>query len=54
MSKLIILDTNILIRAILGEKVPNLLEKYHLYCNFLTPALCYQELSDHLPPILQK
>ena len=54
MSKLIVLDTNILIRAILGERVPNLLEKYHFHCNFVTPALCYQELSNHLPQILQK
>jgi len=54
MSKWIVLDTNILIRAILGERVPNLLEKYHFYCNFITPALCYQELSNHLPQILQK
>jgi predicted nucleic acid-binding protein len=54
MSKLIVLDTNILIRAILGERVPNLLEKYHFHCNFVTPALCYQELSNHLPQILQQ
>lgn len=54
MSKLIVLDTNILIRAILGERVPNLLEKYHFHCNFITPALCYQELSNHLPQILQQ
>ena len=54
MSKWIVLDTNILIRAILGERVPNLLEKYHFHCNFITPVLCYQELSNHLPQILQK
>jgi len=54
MSKLIVLDTNILIRAILGERVPNLLEKYHFHCSFVTPALCYQELSNHLPQILQQ
>lgn len=30
MRKLIVLDTNILIRAVLAERVPNLLEKYNI------------------------
>jgi predicted nucleic acid-binding protein len=34
MRKLIVLDTNILIRAILAERVPNLLDKYHYNCSF--------------------
>jgi predicted nucleic acid-binding protein len=54
MRKLIVLDTNILIRAVLGEKVPNLLEKYSSNCSFVTPASCYDELNQHLPKILQK
>ena len=54
MRKLIVLDTNILIRAVLRERVPNLLEKYSSNCNFVTPANCYDELNYHLPKILQK
>lgn len=54
MKKLIVLDTNILIRAVLANRVPNLLEKYNYNCNFVTPAGCYDELNDHLPKILQK
>jgi rRNA-processing protein FCF1 len=54
MRKLIVLDTNILIRAVLGERVPNLLEKYSPICSFVTPATCYDELNHHLPKILQK
>jgi predicted nucleic acid-binding protein len=54
MRKLIVLDTNILIRAILGERVPNLLEKYSSSCSFVTPVSCYDELNHHLPKILQK
>ena len=54
MRKLIVLDTNILIRAILGERVPNLLEKYSSSCSFVTPASCYDELNRHLPKVLQK
>ncbi len=54
MRKLIVLDTNILIRAVLGERVPNLLNKYNYNCSFITPACCYDELNEHLPKILQK
>ncbi len=54
MRKLIVLDTNILIRAVLAERVPNLLEKYSSSCSFVTPASCYDELNQHLPKILQK
>jgi predicted nucleic acid-binding protein len=54
MRKLIVLDANILIRAVLGERVPNLLEKYSPICSFVKPATCYDELNHHLPKILQK
>jgi len=54
MSKTLALDTNILVRAVLGDKVSNLLEKYNHNCQFLTPDNCYQELERHLPQILQK
>ncbi|CAN1209829.1 hypothetical protein TUMEXPCC7403_06360 [Tumidithrix helvetica PCC 7403] len=52
MRKLLVLDTNILVRAVLGERVPNLLEKYSSNCSFATPSSCYDELNDHLPKIL--
>ena len=54
MSKTIVLDTNILIRALLGEKVPHFLNKYVNSCDFITPDKCYQELYNNLPKILQK
>jgi predicted nucleic acid-binding protein len=54
MRKLIVLDTNILIRAVLGVRVPNLLKKYSPNCSFVSSATCYDELNHHLPKILQK
>jgi len=54
MPKTIVLDTNILIRALLGEKVPRFLDRYVDSCDFATPSKCYQELYDNLPKILQK
>ncbi|MFZ4558228.1 MAG: PIN domain-containing protein [Pseudanabaena sp.] len=53
MSKTLVLDTNILIRALLGEKVPSFLNKYVNSCDFITPDNCYQELYSNLPKILQ-
>lgn len=38
--KLIVLDANILIRAVLGSKVRGILEKYYGKVGFFTPAMC--------------
>lgn len=52
MSKRIVLDANILIRGILGERVPHLLAKYSEQVQFFTAAVCYQDVRRHLPAIL--
>lgn len=54
MRKLIVLDANILARAVLGERVPNLLDTYRNQVGFFTPATCYGEIRTHLPAIAQK
>lgn len=50
----IILDANILIRAILGQKAYRLLEGYGQTCSFLTPELCALEAEKHLTSIVSK
>ena len=50
MSKRIVLDANILIRGILGERVPQLLAQYSAQVQFFTAAVCYQDVRKHLPP----
>ena len=52
MRQLIVLDANILIRAVLGEKVPALLERYHEQVQCFTAANCYAEVRKHLPAIV--
>jgi predicted nucleic acid-binding protein len=47
MAKTLILDTNILLRAVFGTKVPMLLAKYQKETDFLTPEYCYAELEKH-------
>lgn len=54
MKKLIILDANILVRALLGERVSRLLDTYRDHAGFFTPALCYEEARMHLPTIVHK
>lgn len=54
MSKQIVMDANILIRGILGERVPQLLEQYSEQVRFFTADICYQEVRQHLPAILEK
>jgi predicted nucleic acid-binding protein len=54
MNKRIVLDANILIRGILGERVPQLLAQYSDQVQFFTAAVCYQDVRKHLPTILEK
>lgn len=54
MNKLIVMDANILIRGILGERVPHLLQQYGDQVQFFTTAVCYEEVRRHLPAILEK
>jgi len=48
------MDANILIRGILGKRVPWLLERYSTQVRFFTAARCYEEVRRHLPAILEK
>ncbi|MEN8173531.1 MAG: PIN domain-containing protein [Chloroflexota bacterium] len=51
MKKAIVLDANILFRAILGTKVPEQLNRYATRIDFFTPTFCYEELRKHIPKI---
>lgn len=49
----IVLDANILVRAVLGERVPALLAAHSARTDFLTPDIALAEARKHLPAILQ-
>jgi predicted nucleic acid-binding protein len=49
----IILDANILIRCVLGEKVPALLAAHAATIDFLAPDTAFEEARTHLPAILR-
>ena len=49
----IILDANILIRFVLGERVPSLLAAYAATIDFLVPDTAFDETPKHVPEILR-
>ena len=49
---MLLLDANILIRAVLGSRVLSLLLKYVEQVDFLAPDTAFQEAREHLPKIL--
>lgn len=53
-NKQIVLDANILMRAVLGKKVKPLLEKHYADVQFFTPRVCYQDAKKYLPPLFKK
>jgi predicted nucleic acid-binding protein len=50
----LVLDANILIRAVLGSRVLFLLRKYAGQTEFLAPETAFQEAREHLPAILER
>lgn len=53
-NKSIVLDANILIRAVLGKKVRAILEQYVYSTQFFTPDICYRDAKKYLPTLFEK
>jgi predicted nucleic acid-binding protein len=53
-SKSIVLDANIVIRAILGERVRNLIIQHHQVVNFFVPDVCLMDTRKYIPQVFQK
>jgi predicted nucleic acid-binding protein len=52
--KPLVLDANILIRAVLGKRVRSLIEKYAAEVFLCTPDLCFEEAGRYLPEIVAR
>lgn len=50
----IVLDANILIRAVLGQKVRNTLFKFAYSAQFFTPDVCFADARKYLPALFEK
>jgi predicted nucleic acid-binding protein len=51
---MLVLDANILIRAVLGSRVLSLLRKYAERADFLAPDTAFEEARESLPTILER
>ncbi len=52
--KSLVLDANILIRAVLGKKVRTLLEQFSASVCFFAPDVCFEDAEKYLPLIFEK
>lgn len=53
-ARRLVLDANILIRAVLGKRVKNIIATYTVKAEFFVPGLAYDDAERHLPEILTK
>lgn len=54
MERALVLDANILIRAVLGRRVRDLIIAHHRRVQFFAPSVAYEDARRHLPPILTR
>jgi predicted nucleic acid-binding protein len=52
--KALVLDANILIRAVLGQKVREIIINYASSIDFFTPLVCFEDAYCYLPELLAK
>nr|WP_276511164.1 PIN domain-containing protein [Kineosphaera limosa] len=48
------MDANILVRAVLGRRVKELIATYAPHIDFVSPTIAYEDAERHLPEILTK
>ncbi len=53
-SKPIVIDANILVRAVLGERVRNLITEHHQAVEFFIPDVCVADARKYLPILFEK
>jgi predicted nucleic acid-binding protein len=53
-SRALVLDANIVLRAVLGVRVRSLIERYIDRVVLLTPASCVAEVKKYLPELCRK
>jgi predicted nucleic acid-binding protein len=53
-GKALVVDANILVRAVLGTRVRKLLEAYCEEVSFFVPEAAYAEAEEHLPGLVIK
>lgn len=50
----LVLDANILLRAVFGQRVREILETYEDEASFYTPDVCFHEAQRYIPDLSQR
>jgi predicted nucleic acid-binding protein len=50
----LVLDANILLRAVFGQRVRHLLETYEDTAAFFSPEACFQEAQKYIPDVAKR
>src|SRR5580700_8704648 len=53
-GKALVVDANILVRAVLGKRVRDVIETYCVKASFFVPEAAYAEAEEHLPRLAIK
>jgi predicted nucleic acid-binding protein len=53
-SRALIVDANILVRAVLGRRVREVIETYAGQASFFAPEVAYDEAEEHVPALVIK
>jgi predicted nucleic acid-binding protein len=53
-GKALVIDANILVRAVLGKRVRSVIEKYCEEVTFLVPDAAYAEAEENLPTLVTR
>ena len=53
-SRALVVDANILVRAVLGRRVRKVIETYAGQVSFFVPEVAYAEAEEHLPALVIK
>lgn len=53
-DKRLVIDANIIVRAVLGKRVRELITKHYKVVNFFTPDVCMIDAQKYLPEIFKK
>ncbi|MES2662991.1 MAG: PIN domain-containing protein [Pseudomonadota bacterium] len=53
-NKKIIVDANVIIRAVLGNKVISILTEHSQHVHFYTPDICFKDAQKYLPQLFIK
>jgi predicted nucleic acid-binding protein len=52
--KALVVDANVLVRAVLGKRVREVIETYCEHATFFVPEAAYAEAEEHLPKLVVK